>query len=145
MRNKMKRIYLLDTNIISEPVKKVPDESVLIELEARTKLSAISVISWSELLQGVQLMPEGKRQRRIESFIINDINALYDKVPFDEHAAFIYSKLYSDYKKNGVQPPIHDLQIAATAIANNMILVTRNTKDFENIPGIMLENWFSEN
>ena len=90
----MKRIYLLDTNIISEPVKKVPDESVLIELEARTKLSAISVISWSELLQGVQLMPEGKRQRRIESFIINDINALYDKVPFDEHAAFIYSKLY---------------------------------------------------
>ena len=78
-------------------------------------------------------------------YIINDINALYDKVPFDEHAAFIYSKLYSDYKKNGLQPPIHDLQIAATAIANNMILVTRNTQDFENIPGIMLENWFSEN
>lgn len=141
----MKKIYLLDTNIVSEPVKKIPNENVLIELEARSKWSAISVISWSELLQGIQLMPEGKRRHHIESFIMNDINALYEKIPFDEHAAFIYSNLYSDYLKKGFQPPIHDLQIAATAISNNMILVTRNTKDFENIPGLMLENWFNEN
>lgn len=140
----MKKIYLLDTNIISEPVKKIPNENVLTELEAHGEWSAISAVAWSEILLGINLMAEGKNKKHVENYALDVINELYEKIPFDDHAATIYADLFADYKKNGLQPPIHDLQIAATAIANNMILVTRNTKDFENIPDLMMENWFEE-
>ncbi|MBQ7509261.1 MAG: type II toxin-antitoxin system VapC family toxin, partial [Spirochaetales bacterium] len=66
-------------------------------------------------------------------------------VPFDEHVAVIYSDLKSRLEKAGCPAPEIDMQIASTAIANNLILVTRNTGDFSNIAevsSLMLENWF---
>lgn len=140
----MNKIYLLDTNIVSEPTKKIPDESVLVQLESKSHLSAISSVTWAELLLGVENLPIGKRRSNIQDFVLNHINSLYSKIPFDEHVAGIYAKLLFQYKKAGFVPQIHDLQIAATAIANNMILVTRNTKEFKSIDGLMLENWFSQ-
>ncbi|MCQ2248808.1 MAG: PIN domain-containing protein [Treponema sp.] len=139
----MNKIYLLDTNIVSEPTKKIPNENVLVQLESKTHLSAISIVTWAELLYGIENLPAGKRRTNIQDFVINHVNSLYEKIPFDEHASGIYAKVLYQYEKSGHTAKIHDLQIAATAIANGMILVTRNTKDFLPIEGLMVENWFS--
>lgn len=138
----MNRIYLLDTNIVSEPTKKIPDESVLVQLESKSHLSAISSITWAELLYGIENLPAGKRRTNVQDFVINHVNSLYEKIPFDEHAAAVYSKILYQQKKAGFVPQIHDLQIAATAMANSMILVTRNIRNFSHIDELMLENWF---
>ena len=72
---------------------------------------------------------------------------MYEIIPFDASCASIYSDLAQKLKQNGTPTPQFDLLIAATAIANNLILVTRNTQDFEviaKVSNLMMENWFEE-
>lgn len=140
----MQKVYLLDTNIISEKEKFCPDEKVDAKIDAYKNISAISSITWSELVYGLENMPNGKRKEKVEAFIEMVIKPSYEIIPFDEHAASIFGDLRNRLEKSGRTKPILDLQIAATAIANNMILVTRNMKDFEDIPLLMVENWFEE-
>ena len=140
----MTKYYLLDTNIVSEAIKDNPNKEVMINFEAKTHLSCISTITWAELILGTIKLPDGKRKRKLENFYYDYVNGTFEQLPFDEHAANIYPKLLYQYEKRGGNLPDHDLQMASIAIANNMILVTRNTKDFESIPGLMLENWFAE-
>ena len=70
---------------------------------------------------------------------------MYEILPFDDFAASIYSDLISRLQTKGKLPQKLDLMIASTAIANNLILVTRNTSDFQpikEVSNLMLENWF---
>ena len=70
---------------------------------------------------------------------------MYEIVPFDASCASIYSDILQRLKENGTPAPKLDMLIAATAIANNLILVTRNTADFEpiaKVSNLMMENWF---
>ena len=78
-------------------------------------------------------------------FYMNTVLGSYKIIPFDDHAASIYSDIKSRLDEIGKPAPELDMQIASVAIANNSILVTRNTKDFEfigQISSLMLENWF---
>ena len=75
------------------------------------------------------------------------IQSNYEILPFDVHASWINSDIRERLEKKGRKAPLADSMIAATAIANNMILVTRNVKDFEDIKevsALMVENWFEE-
>lgn len=90
-------------------------------------------------------MPEGKRKQQISDFYFNTVQANFQFIPFDNHAANIYSDIKERLEKAGKISQELDMQIAATAIANNVILVTRNISDFENISSVsslMIENWF---
>lgn len=141
----MRSCYLLDTNIISELRKPTPNENVLQSFAQKKLFSDISSITWAESLAGVKRMPESKKKEALTTYYNEIIREQFDIVPFDEHAANIYSDLYPKLEAMGRIPPNFDLQIASIAIANNMILVTRNTKDFDDISSIsnlMLENWF---
>ena len=141
----MKSCYLLDTNIISEIRKPSPNENVLKLFAEKKNLSAISSVTWAESLVGVKRMPEGKKKEALSAYYNEIIHGQFDILPFDEHAATIYSDLYPKLESSGKMPSEFDLQIASIAIATNMILVTRNTKDFESISSVsslMLENWF---
>ena len=72
---------------------------------------------------------------------------MYSFKDFDLHAASIYSDIKSRLERIGKIPSELDLQIASVAIANNLILVTRNVQDFSDIAensALMLENWFEE-
>ena len=66
-------------------------------------------------------------------------------IPFDDHAAFIASDIGSKLAANGIVVASIDLLVASTAIANNMILITRNPKDYlaiQNVSSLMVESWW---
>lgn len=143
----MKPIYLLDTNIISEPAKPVPDKSVIEKIMNNIEYSCICSVVWAETLSGIKSLSEGKRKEFLIDYAINQIQKYFEILPFTDFAASIYSDIISRLKPKGILPSKMDLMIASTAISNNLILVTRNTANFNGImqvSSLMIENWFEE-
>lgn len=137
--------YLLDTNIISEIMRASPDANVLKNFTEHEKLCAISSTTWNELLYGVNTMAAGKKRDLIFDDLVDDIQANYEIIQYDNHAAWIHADIRSRLKEQGIGIDFQDSQIASIAVSNNMILVTRNIKHFEPIQKVsplMLENWF---
>lgn len=141
----MNKIYLLDTNIVSEFSKKRPNQNVIALYEARKNMCAISAVTWQELTYGVSKMPEGKRKDSISAFT-EDLKNNFEIIPYDEFSANICGQLLGTCEKCGKTLPYGDTQIAATAIANGMVLVTRNGSDFSEATErsfLRVEDWFS--
>ena len=138
-------MYLLDTNIISELGKLSPVRKVTEMISKKQRVSAVPSIVWGECLFGMKRLPLSNRRLKLEDFYLNSVLETFPFIPFDEHAAWIFSDIKSRLERIGKPAPLLDMQIAATAIANNLILVTRNVKDFEpiaEVSALMLENWF---
>ena len=142
----MNKVYLLDTNIVSEFTKDNPNQKVLALYTARKNMCAISAVTWQELVFGLSKMPEGKRKNYLKQCF-----ELYEEefeiIPYDSFAAEICGQLSGQCAKEGKTLPYCDTQIAATAIANGMVLVTRNTADFEEATErsfLRVEDWFQE-
>lgn len=138
-------IFLLDTNIISEPTKIQPSETVINKIAENIEYSCICSMVWAEVLSGIKILPEGKRKSELLNFFIESVQKMYEIVPFDTSCASIYSDILQRLKENSTPVPKLDMLIAATAIANNLILVTRNTADFEpiaKVSNLTMENWF---
>lgn len=141
----MNKVYLLDTNIVSEFSKERPNQNVIALYEARKKMCAISAVTWQELIYGVSKMPEGKRKDSISEFT-EDLKNNFEIIPYDEFSANICGQLLGTCAKCGKTLPYGDTQIAATAIANGMVLVTRNASDFAEATErsfLKVEDWFS--
>ena len=141
----MNKVYLLDTNIVSEFSKERPNQNVIALYEARKNLCAISAVTWQELIYGVSKMPEGKRKDSISAFT-EDLKNNFEIIPYDEFSANICGQLLGTCEKCGKILPYGDTQIAATAIANGMVLVTRNVSDFSEATErsfLRVEDWFS--
>ena len=142
----MNKVYLLDTNIVSEFTKEYPNQNVLALYEARKNMCAISATSFQELVYGAERMPDGKRKNSIGNFVENLRNNM-EIIPYDGFAAEICGQLSGQCAKEGKTLPYCDTKIAATAIANGMVLVTRNTADFEEAAErsfLRVEDWFQE-
>ena len=137
--------YLLDTNIISEMFRPKPSPLVFKKLEEYEKLCSLPSTAWYDLLVGVKIMASGKKRDYIFSKLVDDIQANYEIIQYDNHAAWIHADIRSRLKEQGIGIDFQDSQIASIAVSNNMILVTRNIKHFESIQKVsplMLENWF---
>lgn len=139
----MKPFYLLDTNIVSEPTQKKKNQNVMKHLKKEGAFCAVSSITIAEIWKGVE-HAKGEKQKILEKFFYNEVCVLYKEIPFDHDSAIIYGSLFEQMESIGKPKPTLDLLIAAIAIANNMVLVTRNTKDFADIPNLKLENWFEK-
>lgn len=141
----LRRIYLLDTNIISEGIKPVPNPNVVTKMESTSYSAAICAPVWYELLRGINILPEGSRKDTLEKYALKTVQGMYPILPYDSHCASLHAAIFAKMRKNGTPVSQLDSQIAATALANNMIVVTRNTKDFEPIQqeySLCVENWF---
>lgn len=143
----MQPIYLLDTNIVSEITKPKPNLDVVKRIQETKNISTVASVAFEEMLYGVKRLPECKKRDDLFSFYVDYIQANYEIIPFDIHASWIHSDIRERLEQKGKRAPLADSMIAATAIANNLVLVTRNVKDFEDIKevsSLMVENWFEE-
>ena len=134
---------LLDTNVVSELCRPVPDPNVLRWLQTyeRQPFFLCSVTRF-ELLVGVMALPNGKRRSGLLKSLNDIIDAQFKTacLPFDLNAAEICAELVNHRKRLGVRIAIEDAQIAATAIASGLPLATRNVRDFERLPGLEVMN-----
>lgn len=139
--------YLLDTNIVSELLKYESNFTLLQNMTQHCGDMAISVITYDELMYGAKKNPSRRKQEAILDFIENDVCENFERIIFDEKSAALHAEIQAKMENLGKPVSYDDSMIAATALANGMTLVTRNTKHFEPIArefGIKLENWFEE-
>jgi tRNA(fMet)-specific endonuclease VapC len=137
--------YLLDANIISEPMKQRPHANVQEFLRQKWMETAVPVIVWHELLYGLNRLPDSKRKRAIADYLYTVVQNELEILSYDKLAAEWLAEERARLMQIGRPPSYADAQIAAIAIANNLILVTRNTKDFLQFDNLVVENWFEKN
>ena len=134
--------YLLDSNILSEPARLKPNDNVLQQLADRDGEYATAAIVWHELVYGCELLTASKRKKQLQSYLemllVNGLIIL----PFDQAAADWYAKERARLQRQGKTCAYADGEIAAIAATQHLILVTRNTQNFENFQNVALQNWF---
>jgi predicted nucleic acid-binding protein len=127
--------YLLDTNIISNPIKPAPSPSLIawLEDEADEDLYTSS-LNIAEIWDGILELPSGKKRRELESWFSSSQGPLaFFKcriLAFDEASALIWGRIMSEGVKAGRPRDPIDMIVAAVAEANGCILVTDNEKHF---------------
>ena len=134
--------YLLDNNILSEPTKLQPHPNVLKQLELNSIFACTCAVVWNELWYGIHRLPNRQRQAQLAAYL----NLLTEDglviLPFDCAAAEWLAQEQVRLEHLGMRPAQYDSLIAAIAVVNNLILVTRNTKDFLMFEDLRVENWF---
>ena len=126
----MQKIYLLDTNVISEMTKPVQNQNVIARIFQTQKQSALCSVTWGEALYGVKRMPEGKRKDFIMDFYIDSVQKMYSFVDFDIHAASIYSDIKMRLEKiKNACPVITKKEIAEVVSLSTGIPVARMTEE----------------
>ncbi len=132
-------MLLIDTDVLSEPVRKLPQRKVCARLGNHAGNLAASVITLNELRYGAMLnQPTGSLWSRIETTLL----PLVHWIPVDEAIAFEAADLRANLRRKGEIVGSNDCIIAATALVNDWILVTRNIAHFKRMPGLQLDNWF---
>lgn len=134
--------YLLDTNVLSEPVKAVPNASVLDHLQRHRDTWCTCAIVWRELRYGWARLPDSNKKNRIGSFLLDQARSGLIVLRFDREAADWLGSERARLDAKGTTPAYADAEIAAIAVTRGLTLVTRNTRDFRYFDGLDLENWF---
>jgi tRNA(fMet)-specific endonuclease VapC len=135
--------FLLDSNVLSEPMRPVPDRAVMERLHKHQRELAISSVVWHELLYGVHRLHASRKRENIERYL-NDVVAIVGPIlSYDDAAAACHAAERARLTRLGRTPPFVDGQIAAIAVVHDLVLVTRNVADFDCFEGIHLENWHS--
>lgn len=137
----MNRRYLLDTNIVSAPVTKEPDPEILERLELHSDECAIAAPVWHELVFGCQRLPRGRKRLAIEAYLEDVVLHVYPMLPYDQTAADRHGTERARLAGLGTPAPFVDAQIAAIAYVNDLVLVTRSSRDFERYEGLKVESW----
>lgn len=137
--------YLLDSNIVSEIIKPNPSFNVIKKIAEHNSDCAICAPVWQEMLFGMYRLPEGLNKKYLKNFLMDDVHENFKIKHFTEKAAAIQAKIRANLEKLGKPTQKEDSMIASIALANHMVLVTRNTKHFEPIQEVselQIENWF---
>ena len=136
--------FLLDTNVVSETIRPRPEQTVLGWIEAQLPTDLfIAAQTMGEIVRDARKVKEQARRERFERWIEQDLALQFDGriLPFDGRTAAIWGRLMGDGDRVGRTPPAADAQIAAVAIQHELILVTRNVKDFARFDVQLLNPW----
>ena len=122
--------YLVDANVLSEPTRSVPDPKVVEWLLANERDIAVDPIILGEVRFGILLLPQGKRRARLERWFDAGVQRLVC-LPWEAETGLRWAKLLAALRASGRAMPIKDSFIASTALVHDLVVATRNRRDFK--------------
>ncbi len=123
--------FLLDTNTVSEISKERPSSEVVAWLRLNHRDCFLSAVTIGELVKGLELLPEGKKRRRLARELRFLQEDYADRIlAYDELAAVEWGRLYASAKKKKHVLCLEDSLIEAIALSHELIVATHNTSDF---------------
>ncbi len=135
-------MIILDTNVLSEPLKSHPDAAVLNWMASQLGDVAVTSVSVGELLTGVRRLPYGKRRAGLLEAIEQTLTTYAGRVlPYDDASARRYAKMQEVQRKSGEPLSVEDGMIAAICATRGAELATRNVKDFEFLGLDLIDPW----
>ncbi len=139
-------MIILDTNVVSEPLKPSPDANVLTWLSRQTPATLfITAFTKAELLAGLEKMPAGRRRDALEHAINAQVQTLFDQrvLQFDSDCALPFAKLVAAANRVGNSICFPDAAIAAIAITWEFQVATRNVDDFVDTGVKIINPWLA--
>lgn len=137
-------MFLLDTSAISEVLKPAPDAGFMrwLEVQPESTLS-LSALTIGEVYRGLLLAPTQERRVQLESWFDEQVLGAFTGriLPVDADVALAWAGLASQSQVAGQPVPLIDSLIAATALAHDLTVVTRNVRDFERCGVPVLAPW----
>jgi predicted nucleic acid-binding protein len=133
--------YLLDTNVLSELKRKLPDPGVVAWFAHRPAATLfLSVLTLGEIRKGIQGVADEKRRLILLDWLETDLPAFFSAriLPVDTQVADRWGRLQA---AAGRPIPAIDSLLAATALTHDLVLVTRNTRDFEGLGVSLINPW----
>jgi len=121
--------YLVDANVLSEPTKLTANSKVVAWLAANEANLVVDSIIIGELRIGILALPRGRKREKLEQWFETIVEAI-DCLPWDATVSRRWAALVVDLKRKGEAVPLLDGMIAATALQHDLIVATRNIRDF---------------
>jgi toxin FitB len=137
-------MILLDTNVMSEPLRQAPESRVIEWIDAQAMETLfLSAITVAELRAGVALLPAGKRRAGLQENLEKRVLPLFAGrvLPFDLACTQAYAVLMAKARGAGLAVATADGYIAAIAAANGFAVATRDTSPFEAAGVTVINPW----
>ena len=137
-------MILLDTNVVSEPMRHAPDRQVIQWIDAQPiETLFLSAITIAELRAGVALMSAGKRSNLLHQSLENQVFPLFAgrMLSFDEPCTRVYGNLLGQAKKKGFVIATADAMIAAIASTHGYVVATRDVEPFKAVGVRVINPW----
>ncbi|MBC7214124.1 type II toxin-antitoxin system VapC family toxin [Extensimonas perlucida] len=139
-------MILLDTNVVSEPLRPAPEARVIEWLDAQAlETLYLSAMTVAELRAGVALLPAGKRRAALHENLEKNVLPLFlgRVLPFDLACTQAYAELLIKVRKAGSGIETADACIAAVAVANGLAVATRDTAPFQGAGLSVINPWLA--
>jgi predicted nucleic acid-binding protein len=136
--------FLVDTNVVSEWVKPVPNPGVTAWLANTDEdLVFLSVVTLTELRYGIERMPKGRRQKQLSGWLENELSLRFEGriLAIDGAIADACGRIVAKSEAAGRPIEALDALLAATAEVHQLTLVTRNTSHFQPVLKALLNPW----
>lgn len=137
-------MILLDTNVVSEPLRQAPEVRVIEWIDAQSlETLYLSAITVAELRAGVALLPSGKRRAGLHESLEKRVLPLFAGrvLPFDFPCTQAYAELIAKARKSGLAIAAADGYIAAIAATNRLTVASRDTSPFEAAGATVINPW----
>ena len=137
-------MIVLDTNVLSEVMRRVPSARVLAWLAAQPALGLFTTtVTQAEILYGLEFLPQGKRRTALESAVAEVFEEDFAGriLPFDVDAAVMFGKIAAACQRLGRPIAQFDAQVAAIARSRGAAIATRNTDDFKHCGVVVVNPW----
>lgn len=138
--------FLLDTNVISELVRKKPEPKVTSWVNGLDERQAfLSVITIGELSKGIERLREAKPRAELSDWLYMNLLPRFREriLDIDVHVMITWGKLNANLERKGLTMPAIDSMIAATALESGLTIATRNEKDFEGTGVNIINPWLA--
>ncbi|MDH5433331.1 MAG: type II toxin-antitoxin system VapC family toxin [Gammaproteobacteria bacterium] len=136
--------YLLDTCVISELFKPKPNQNLTKWIESQEEYELyVSVLTFGEIEKGIEKVSDENRKEKIKLWVEEDLKNRFEGriIPLDLDIAIQWGRIQGSAEQTGKPMPAIDGLIAASGLAYDLVVVTRNTKDMQQSGVQLLDPW----